>query len=793
MQPDRNLWTSLVKPHMKRTVLLSALSVLVLVLSWACSSSSTSRTVSIAFTQVPPSSLSTGGQATISSTVTNDRGNNGVDWTLTCGSSSCGSLTPAHTVSNSATTFTAPTTIPVGNAVSITATASADSSQTVSATVLITGAAISIAFNPSPPTSVVTGTQIQISATVSNDSSNAGVDWIVTCGNSICGSLNPAHTASGAATTFTAPPAVVKDTSVTISASASADTSKVVVAKVIVRPAVISFTQPPLASLATSATVVVSASTLNDPKKLGVDWTVNCGSSNCGSFQPVHTASGAPTTYTAPASVPNGNVVTMTATASANPSENVSATITITRVATSLLSGQYAFLFAGNDQNGFFAVAGSIFADGKGKMTNGKEDFADTSFASLDDTLSGTYTLASDGRGTITLHVSDPLVGVNGVQTLSFVLVTSNHALIVEFDGSATSSGTLDLQNPANFSKGSIAGGYGYTMRGLDGAGVPQVIGGVFTSDGKGNFSGFQDINDSGVVSSVAISGTYTSPDPFGRGTAALGSTNFVYYIVNNGSFKLVESDVGTTGAIVAGSAFAQGAGSFSNASLFGNLVFTVSDTSLTALAAGGLFTADGNGALTSGTIDVQNSGAVTSGSFTGTYTVSSNGRGTVTLNGSTGGLVQFAFYLTDSQGVLLLELDTASFSIGTAFAQAGVISASTFSGNYAAQFDAAPMSGFTEEDLAGQVVADGVSAFTGGVDINQFTVATPPISMLSPNTPVTGTFSANSTGRFTGTLSSSVTGTLNLVYYIASGSRVLFVGVDSNLVTSGFLQTQQF
>jgi hypothetical protein len=793
MHSTRNLWNRAGKPHMKWRVGLPSLSVIALVFLWACSASSPSRTVSIAFTQAAPSSLNTGSQTTISTTVLNDGASKGADWSLTCKSSSCGSLNPTHTASGSAATFTAPAIVPAGNAVTITATASADHSQTVSATVLITGAQISIAFNPPPPASVVTGTQVPIRVTVSNDASNAGVDWIVTCGAPPCGSLNPAHTASDSATTFTAPPAVTKDTPVTISATASADTSKVLIAQVTLTPPVISLTQPPPASLATSAVATVSASILNDPKNLGVDWTVTCGSSKCGSFQPAHTASDAPTTYTAPALVPSGNTVTITATAAGNLAETVSATVTITRVATNLLNGAYAFFFAGNDQSSFFGAAGSILADGKGKITKGEEDFVDSSFASLGDTLSGTYTLGSDGRGMITLHVSDPLVGVKGVQTLSFVLVTSSHALIVEFDGSATSSGTLDLQNPADFTKGSVAGGYGFTLNGLDGAGVPEVVGGVLTADGNGNFSGTQDINNSGVVSNGPISGTYGSPDSFGRGTATLGSTSFTYYIVDSGSLKFVESDVGATGAIVAGSAFAQGGGSFSNASLSGNLVFTVADTSLTALAAGGLFTADGNGTLTGGTIDVNNSGAVTSGAFTGTYTISSNGRGTVTLNGSTGGLVQFAVYLTANQGVLLLELDTASFSIGTAFAQAGGISRSTFSGNYAGQFGAAPTSGFTEEDVAGQIVADGVSAFIGGIDINQFTAVVPPISTLFPNTAVTGTFAASSTGRFTGTLTASATGTLNLVYYVASGSHLLFVGMDSNLATSGALQMQQF
>jgi hypothetical protein len=376
---------------------------------------------------------------------------------------------------------------------------------------------------------------------------------------------------------------------------------------------------------------------------------------------------------------------------------------------------------------------------------------------------------------------------------LSFALTTSQHALVIEFDSSATSSGTLDLQNPANFSTGSITGRYGFTLGGstADENAAEEIAGGVFTADGAGKFNGTEDVNLNGTgVTSGLLSGTYSSPDSFGRGTAMLGSNSFVYYIVDSGNLKFMESD---SAVFLTGSAFAQGSGSFSNGSLSGNFVFTVAgvDPGGSALAAGGLFAADGNGNITNGTIDVF--GKVANGTFTGTYNISSNGRGTVTITGkNTGGLSQFAIYLTENQGVLFLDLDTIT-TVGAAVSQSGGISASTFKGSYAVNFDATGISAFTEEDLVGQIVADGVSVFTGGADINQFTVGPPPISKLFPNTPLTGTFSAGPNGRFTGTLTSSVTGALNLIYYVASSSNVLFIGVDPTQVTAGAMQSQHF
>src|SRR6202011_6108883 len=102
-----------------------------------------------------------------------------------------------------------------------------------------------------------------------------------------------------------------------------------------------------------------------------------------------------------------------------------------------------------------------------------------------------------------------------------------------------------------------------------------------FTADGAGKFNGTQDTNDSGVVSNGPVSGTYSAPDSFGRGTATLGSVNLIYYVVDSGNLKFVESDLASSGALIAGSASAQGSGPFSNASLSGDFVFTVAGGSV--------------------------------------------------------------------------------------------------------------------------------------------------------------------------------------------------------------------
>lgn len=85
----------------------------------------------------------------------------------------------------------------------------------------------------------------------------------------------------------------------------------------------------PPGAMATSTSAGIAATVSNDTRNLGVRWSVTCGSSPCGSFSSTTSPSTVPTTYESPASVPKGNSVTVTAASIADPTETVSATITI--------------------------------------------------------------------------------------------------------------------------------------------------------------------------------------------------------------------------------------------------------------------------------------------------------------------------------------------------------------------------------------------------------------------------------------------------------------------------------
>src|SRR5579859_1323929 len=184
--------------------------------------------ISVAFVGTPPSLVQAGVTTQLTALVSNDSSNAGVDWSVTCGGAgACGSFSPTHTASGSATTYTAPATVPSGNTVTISATSTADKTKLVPVTVTITvPPPITVSFVP-PPSTLQTNATAMLTAVVSNDASNGGVDWSATCGSAgACGSFSPNHTASGSATTYTAPAAAPSGDTVTITVTSTADNTK---------------------------------------------------------------------------------------------------------------------------------------------------------------------------------------------------------------------------------------------------------------------------------------------------------------------------------------------------------------------------------------------------------------------------------------------------------------------------------------------------------------------------------------------------------------------------------------
>jgi hypothetical protein len=442
------------------------------------------------------------------------------------------------------------------------------------------------------------------------------------------------------------------------------------------------------------------------------------------------------------------------------------------------LKGAYAFAVSGVNSFGFFSIAGSLQADGNGNITAGVEDVNSASGVFPNLAITGKYTISADGRGTATLFSS-----LNPVN-IDFVLVSGQHALVIRFDNNATASGTMDLQDSSAFSTNALQGAFAFDLFGIDGVGNTLATAGMFSSTNSGSLTGgTEDFNDNGAVSAnLALIGSLNLGSADGRGIAALttslGTLDFAFYVVDANHLKLVEID---STPVLAGDAFRQ-QGTFSNGSLSGAYPFTLGGSSLLApFAAGGIFTADGNGNIVSGVEDINNNGSVAQNlSLSGGYSIASNGRGTLTLTNA-GGSSHFVIY-PSTGGIQMLEIDSTVISSGSALAQQGAaFSNASIQGNYGLNFTGVTIGG--EIDAIAQFSADGDGHLKGTVDFNN-------TGALSLGLALNGSYSGGANGRATATLNSSA-GTLNMALYIVNNSLALALDLDQDLVAVGSFQHQ--
>jgi hypothetical protein len=553
------------------------------------------------------------------------------------------------------------------------------------------------------------------------------------------------------------------------------------------------------AIVAVNQSVSLTAVVSNDESNGGVDWSCSDGTA-CGTFSPTHTADGATAVFTAPATT---GTVSITATSTTDTTVTASASITVvTGTSNALLNGRYVFQVQGIDTNGTYVVAGTLVADGSGNITSGQQDLADESNTVGPDAVSGTYAIGSDGRGSITLDLANAALPNYGVETFSIALTSSSRALIVEFDGTATSSGTLDLQSSSALDAASIAGPYAFTSSGTDMTqAVPLAFGGVAEFDAAGGTvaNGLLFSNDAGVTATTSFTGTMTAPDGFGRGTIVTDvGIEYVYYAVRGGVLRLVEQD--SPSFLTGGSMYSQGApgagGTFSNASLTGDFVLVNAGGSvLGPVALAGQFTADGAGSLTAGFADTNDSGSVTSGDIldTDVYAISGDGTGTLTLPGGTitGNIASLVVFMTDPNlnlldpnslsglgGALVLDFDSGAVGTGFIVPQ----TAETFQGFYSLNLQSVSADG--QDDLAGRVASDGASGLSGTIDVNRN-------GTTSPSEGFSGAFSpdASHPGRLTGTFT---IGSVDheITYYQVGGGVLIVLDTDTTDVGLGALES---
>ena len=571
----------------------------------------------------------------------------------------------------------------------------------------------------------------------------------------------------------------------------------------------IAFQPKPLGAIFVNQTATFTAVVSNDSTNAGVDWSLPCPSgANCGTLSPLHTPSGKASTYTPPSSVAgNSQTFTILAFAAADHTRNLTTQMTVSGFA-GTLKGTYVIQTSGSDPGGPYQLAGTVVLDGKAGITAGEQTInafnanSGSSVSVADAITGGSYFIGSDGRGTITINTNDQNIGQQGIETFTLVVLSSSKALLTKIDdptipgtSSETAAGTLDLQT----SKAAPSGGYAFVANGTDINGSPMAVGGVMNIDSPKTISGTGSVTDQDLAGTLtpkaSLSGTVSDPDPFGAvkfdlTTGFAAGLEFTGYIVDTTHIKLIESDNTVAGAGVGrtvGVAVGQGAatGTFIGKTAFsGNYVFGISGFDLgsflpASLASAGVFTADGNGLLTSGFIDefLAAFGDI-SVTFKGHYFVDAAGTGRVGSSTSFHGLgpgPEFIFYLTgNGTPPLILDADVNMGAVGTGGAYVAAPQVS-FNGKYGVTFT--QNLGF-EIDSSGPMAADGTAGTLAGTIDTNFG--------LSPfiDTPLTGTFQTTTLAdRFTGTLSNEALpggGPVAAAFYLIDSTQGFFVETDS-------------
>jgi len=488
-------------------------------------------------------------------------------------------------------------------------------------------------------------------------------------------------------------------------------------------------------SLNPGATVTITATLTNDTNNQGVTWTL----SGPGQLSSNTTTS---VVYTAPAIISTATTATVTATSVANSTITTTETITLNAVLTIATTSLPA---------GTLQTAYNTFVDAEGATG----------------TFTWSVTAGSLPPGlTFQTTSTSTSAEITGTPT---VLGTYNFTVQVTDSSGNTVTQALSIRiNPAP----PLAVATGSLPNGTVGTTYNEIT--LQASSGTPPYT-WSLINGTApppgltIASTGAISGT----------PIASGTFSFEVQVVDSSTPQQSAS---------ANLSITVNPGNTDNARLSGYYAFSVRgfDAPPNGLfVAAGSFFADGNGNLSSGIMDINDTLSDPSNpSFTGTYYVLPSGLGYMTFNISSGGSRSFAFSVTTHGNANIIEFDDSN---GGGTLNSGVLlqqtttppfSNSSVMGNYAFGFLGVD-SGKNRYGFAGYFSADGNGNFTAGLlDSDDSS------SGVSSSIPfVSGTYSVASNGRGTANIKTTQ-GTTGYSFYIVNSNELLFVETDT--FTSG-------
>ncbi|GAC1513154.1 MAG: hypothetical protein NVS1B11_24850 [Terriglobales bacterium] len=606
----------------------------------------------------PSSTVSVGVNLTqqFTATVTNTS-NTAVNWSVAgsgCSGAACGSI-------SSNGLYTAPATPPSPATVTVTATSAADSTKSAKVSVQIVSIAVTVA--PKTVTVALNGTQ-QFVASATPSGAPQTFNWSVSCTGSPCGTVDSTGL-------YTAPATIPSPATVTVTATSTISSTATDHATVTL---VTSFNSrlsgtyafrfsgfdaagPVLAvgNIVADGSGNISAGSEDISRTTGLQTLAitgglySVGTDNRGTL--TLTTSASTSTYKF-AIGSSGETLFVEFDGTGTRGSGVLDLATVSSFKNSALSTPYAFGFSGADATGKRAgYVGVVSADGAGNITSGSLDINDAGIATTSSSVSGIYNIASSGRGTMTLSVSSV------TKNFAFYLVSSSEIFFISTDPVAMNprvSGVAINQNVSQaFTNAAFNGSSVFYLTGADSTGAfSNVVMGVANTDGNGNITGTFDENNAGsITGNTSFTGTYSATGN-GRYTATLFSTPVIIYAVTaNKGFVQDQSSPSVTNGLLE----PQRNSPFSAASIGGTFVAgTLNVATSAAQDIEAALSLNSTAGTISGTQDETDGGQNANQALTGTYTVTANGRGTLTLSSPSGAPGRVIYVINNSKFVAM-------------------------------------------------------------------------------------------------------------------------------------------
>jgi hypothetical protein len=559
----------------------------------------------LSFQGVPPASLQVNATVPLSARITNDVSSNPmVKWTVSCGGAPCGSFNPISTSSQSATNYTAPSAVPPGNSVTVTATSLTDTTKSVSATINITQAAPTLANGtyvfhlsgpPGPAANFVSGVIVAQNGLIAGGEQ----DYINFAYNQTAGEYVPLFDQNLAGSYTTTPDGNLQITIQTNDLNIGTETINgvIVSSSRVLLTALNGSTGSGTLELQTSTTApsggyaftISGVDSNGEPAGIGGILNVDSpgGISGTGSVLDINddfVFSGAQSLGASTVSAPNsfGRVVFKLSppAASAFPSIYLAGYIvdashirlvetggdtfqgviggtalsqgssTGTFTSSSIAGLSYVFGAAGVQMNGgSLQVAGVFTASSSLTGTLNWNDLTGTT-AQSPINFTGSYTVDPTGRVTLS-NLSD---GSTFTYQLEFYLTGSGQGLLLSSSTAEMIAG-LGFQQTGSLTAGSFSGSYGLNATevasSLGTLGADASVGPVTVVAGSGanTLAGFVDFgnaaSDSPIIGSVtaASSGILTGTLTGLNPTSSATPNNFSFYLVDDTQALMIETD----------------------------------------------------------------------------------------------------------------------------------------------------------------------------------------------------------------------------------------------------------